>query len=138
MTSGSAFILANGSRSADRQRRSSSRSVSIRGPCRTGPFPSITEVIGALEIELHLPAVRSLKEKRAVLRPIIESSRSRYRVAIAETGYQDLHQRAVIEVAAVASAGRVVTEELDAVERLVWSSPGVEVIASRRWWSEEE
>ncbi|HET9093205.1 MAG TPA: DUF503 domain-containing protein [Acidimicrobiales bacterium] len=95
-------------------------------------------MIGALEIELHLPAARSLKEKRAVLRPIIESSRSRYRVAIAETGYQDLHQRAVIEVAAVSSAARVVTDELDAVERLVWSSPGIEVIASRRWWSDGE
>lgn len=95
-------------------------------------------MIGALEIELHLPGCRSLKEKRSVLRPLLETSRSRYRVAIAETRYQDLHQRAVLEVAAVASAGHVVTEELDAVERLVWASPGLEVVEARRWWAESE
>jgi uncharacterized protein YlxP (DUF503 family) len=95
-------------------------------------------MIGALEIELHFPASRSLKEKRALLRPIIDASRTRYRVAIAEVAYQDLHQRALLEVAAVASAGHVVTDELDAVERLVWSSPGLEVVAARRWWSEGE
>lgn len=93
---------------------------------------------GVLEIELHLPGVRSLKEKRGLVRPIIDSSRSRYRVAIAEVGHQELHQRALIEVAAVASAAHVVTEELDAVERLAWSSPGVEVVSCRRWWADGE
>jgi uncharacterized protein YlxP (DUF503 family) len=95
-------------------------------------------MIGALEIELHFPSCRSLKEKRALLRPIIDSSRARYRVAIAEVDYQDLHQRTVLEVAAVASVAKVVTEELDAVERLVWASPGLEVVSSRRWWSDGE
>ncbi len=95
-------------------------------------------MIGALEIELHFPSSRSLKEKRALLRPLIDSSRSRYRVAIAEVGFQDLHQRALLEVAAVASAHHVVTEELDAVERLVWASPGTEVVSCRRWWSDGE
>ncbi len=95
-------------------------------------------MIGALEIELHFPSSRSLKEKRALLRPIIDASRTRYRVAIAETGFQDLHQRALVEVAAVASVEHVVTEELDAVERLVWSSPGLEVVSARRWWSDGE
>ncbi len=93
-------------------------------------------MLGVLEIELHLPACRSLKEKRSVLRPILETARSRYRVAIAETGHQDLHQRAVLEVAAVAAAEHVVRHELDAVERLVWSSPGLEVVAARLWWPE--
>lgn len=94
-------------------------------------------MIGVLEVELHFPAARSLKEKRSLLRPVVESSRSRYRVAIAEVGYQELHQRAIVEVAAVASAAHVVTEVLDAVERLVWSSPGLEVTSTRRWWPEE-
>ncbi|MGO9196372.1 MAG: DUF503 domain-containing protein [Acidimicrobiales bacterium] len=95
-------------------------------------------MIGALEIELHFPAARSLKEKRSLLRPIIDTSRSRYRVAIAEIGHQDLHQRALLEVAAVAAAAHVITAELDAVERLVWSSPGLEVVSARRWWSDGE
>lgn len=95
-------------------------------------------MVGALEIELHFPSARSLKEKRSLLRPIIDSSRTRYRVAIAEIGYQDLHQRALIEVAAVAAAEHVVTEELDAVERLIWGAPGLEVVMTRRYWAEAD
>lgn len=95
-------------------------------------------MIGALSLELHLPAAHSLKEKRSAIRPLLDSARARYRVAAAEVGYQDLHQRSVIEVAAVAAAGHVVTEQLDAVERLAWSLPGIEVVEARRWWSEAE
>ncbi|MGH9305132.1 MAG: DUF503 domain-containing protein, partial [Acidimicrobiales bacterium] len=80
-------------------------------------------VVGVLVIELHIPSARSLKEKRAAVRPIVASARARYSVSIAEVGYQDLHQRCELEVAAVASAPHVVTEMLDAVERLVWSAP---------------
>jgi hypothetical protein len=91
-----------------------------------------------MSVELHIPAARSLKEKRATIRPILDASRSRYRVAISEVGYQELHQRALLEVAAVASAEHVVIETLDAVERLVWSFGSAEVVETRRRWLEDE
>jgi uncharacterized protein len=94
-------------------------------------------VVGVLSVELHIPEARSLKEKRATIRPIIESARSRYRVAISEVGFQELHQRTLIEVAAVASAEHVVSETLDAVERLVWSAAGAEVVRCSRGWFED-
>lgn len=95
-------------------------------------------MIGVLRSELHIPASRSLKEKRATLRPILDRARSRYRVAIAEVGYQDLHQRCALEVAAVASAEHVVVEVLDAVERLIWSVPDLEVVACHRFFVEDD
>jgi uncharacterized protein YlxP (DUF503 family) len=95
-------------------------------------------VIGALIVELHFPACRSLKDKRAVLRPVIDGARSRFSVAVAEAGYQDLHQRSVVEVAAAASEEHVVTESLDAVERYICSLPGLEVVQARRRWLEDE
>ncbi len=95
-------------------------------------------MVGVLTVELHMPVARSLKEKRSTLRPILDTARARYRVAIAEIGYQELHQRALLEVAAVASAEHVVTEMLDAVERLVWSSSSAEVVATRRIFVEED
>ncbi len=97
-----------------------------------------SDVVGVLRIELHIPASRSLKEKRATLRPILDTARNRYRVAIAETAYQELHQRARFEVAAVASAAHVVTEVLDAVERLAWSAPAAEVVSAERYWLDDE
>jgi uncharacterized protein YlxP (DUF503 family) len=59
-------------------------------------------------------------------------------VAIAEVGFQELHQRALLEVAAVASVEHVVIETLDAVERLIWSFGGAEVVEARRRWLESD
>ena len=56
--------------------------------------------------ELHLPEARSLKEKRKVVRSLIDRIHRRCRVSVAETGYHDLHQRAEISVAAVHGDGR--------------------------------
>ena len=88
----------------------------------------------ALTVEVHLPAVHSLKEKRAVLRPILEGARRRFAVAAAEVDSQDLWQRATLGVAAVSSSARHAGEVLDAVERFVWSFPEVDVTACRRDW----
>jgi hypothetical protein len=98
----------------------------------------LLSVVGALVVELHFPACRSLKEKRAVLRPVIDGARSRFAVAIAEADYQNLHQRSVVEVAAAAACERVVVETLDAVERFIWSRPGLEVLGATRRWLESD
>jgi len=90
--------------------------------------------VAALTVEVHLPAVHSLKEKRAVLRPILEGARRRFAVAAAEVDGQDLWQRATLGVAAVSGSVRHAEEVLDAVERFVWSFPEVEVTAWRRNW----
>lgn len=95
-------------------------------------------MIGALVVELHFPACRSLKDKRAVLRPVVEGARARFGVAVAEADFQELHQRAIVEVAAAAAGERVVTETLDAVERFIWSLPGLEVVGATRRWLEDD
>lgn len=88
-----------------------------------------------LDVELHLPNVHSLKEKRAIVKPIVEGSRTRFKVAAAEVGKQDRWQVSRLAFAAVSETPRHVTEILDAVERFVWSFPEVEVLASERhWW----
>jgi len=89
----------------------------------------------ALSIELHLPQAHSLKDKRAIVRPIIDGSKHRFGVAAAEVGKQDRWQAAELAFAAVASTPRHVDEVLSSVERFVWSFPEVEVVASaRHWW----
>jgi uncharacterized protein YlxP (DUF503 family) len=88
----------------------------------------------SLTVELRLPAAHSLKEKRSVLRPILEGARRRYAVAAAEVDHQDLWQRATLGMAAVSGSAGHAQEVLDAVERFVWSFPEVEVTACRRGW----
>lgn len=92
--------------------------------------------VGAVRFDLHLPYAHSLKEKRAVIRPIIDGARHRFHVAAAEVGAQDKWQRAEIGMSAVAASAKHVADVLDAVERFVWSFPEVEVVDSERSWAE--
>jgi len=88
----------------------------------------------ALDIDLHLPECRSLKAKRAVLRPVVEGLRSRFRVSAAEVGGQDLWQRARVGVAVVGGTESHVRDVMDEIERWIWARPGVEVLSMDRTW----
>lgn len=88
----------------------------------------------AIELDLHLPEPRSLKAKRAVIKPVLEGCRRRYGVSVAEIGHQDHWQRADVGIAAVASSHHQLVEVLDAVERFVWSFPELEVVSCERTW----
>ena len=90
----------------------------------------------ALRVELHLPECRSLKAKRAVLKPIVDGSRRRFSVAVAETGHQNSWQRAQIAVAAVSGRASHATEVIDEVERFIWSFPDAHVMSADRYWLE--
>ncbi|SBS79006.1 conserved hypothetical protein [uncultured Mycobacterium sp.] len=88
--------------------------------------------IGWLECDVLLGDVHSLKEKRAVVRPIVAELRRRFTVAAAETGSPDLHRRAGIGVSLVAGDRAHVVEVLDAAERLVAARPEIELLSARR------
>jgi uncharacterized protein YlxP (DUF503 family) len=88
-------------------------------------------VVGTLVVDLLLGDVRSLKQKRAVVRPIVAELRRRFEVAAAETGALDLHRRAEIGVAVVASTHAHAIEVLEACERLVAGRPEVELLSAR-------
>ena len=81
-------------------------------------------------MELHVPLSHSLKDKRAVIKPILEGARRRFGVAAAEVAFQDKWQRAALGFAAVAERPGHVQEVLDRVERFVWSFPEIEVLAT--------
>jgi uncharacterized protein YlxP (DUF503 family) len=90
-----------------------------------------------LTIELRLPSSSSLKDKRQVVRHLLDTSRRRYRVAAAELEHQDLRQLALLGFAFVAADVSHVDHVLDEVERFVWSHPDLEVLASDRRWTDE-
>jgi uncharacterized protein YlxP (DUF503 family) len=82
----------------------------------------------ALRVELHIPSVHSLKEKRAVLRPLVEGMRKRWSVSIAEVDHHDVWQRAAIGLAMVASDGHHLSRLLDEVRRHLDGQTEVEVM----------
>jgi hypothetical protein len=58
-------------------------------------------VVGVLRLELRIPAARSLKEKRRVVRALTSRVRNKFNVSIAECEGQNLWQHAVLGVAQV-------------------------------------
>ncbi|GAB2773846.1 DUF503 domain-containing protein [Amycolatopsis magusensis] len=88
--------------------------------------------VGALEFDLLLGDVHSLKQKRSVVRPLIADVRKRFEVSVAEAGHLDLHRRALIGVAVVAADTEHVRDVLDACERLVAGRPELELLSVRR------
>jgi uncharacterized protein len=89
-------------------------------------------VVGTLAVDVLLGDVHSLKHKRAVVRPIVAELRRRFEVAAAETGDQELHRRAELAVAVVASNHAHAVEVLDACERLVAARPEIELLSARQ------
>lgn len=87
--------------------------------------------VGALELDVLLGDVGSLKQKRSLVRPVLAELRRRYDVAVAEAGHQDLHRRALLGVSCVAADATHVTEVLDQCERLVAGRPELELLSAR-------
>lgn len=91
----------------------------------------------ALEVGLRLHDVHSLKEKRSVIRPILEGAHRRFGAAVAEVGHQDSLREATLGMAVVSGQVGHAAEVMDAVERFVWSFPEVEVLSAERSWLED-
>ncbi|HVK22894.1 MAG TPA: DUF503 domain-containing protein [Actinokineospora sp.] len=87
--------------------------------------------VGALELDVLLGDVHSLKQKRSVVKPVVAELRRRFEVSVAEAGHQDLHRRALIGVAAVAADASHVRDLLEACERLVAGRPELELLSAR-------
>ncbi len=88
----------------------------------------------ALEVDIHIGASQSLKDRRQVVRALLDGARRRFGVSVAEVGGQDSWQRATLGFVVVASTPGLATEVVDDVERFVWSHPELDVLSAERRW----
>lgn len=90
-------------------------------------------IVGWVEISLDLGECRSLKEKRSVIRPIIERIRRRG-ISCAEVGDHDIWNRSRIGITVVSASSGVVEAELrGALDLCIERNPGkVEIVAEDR------
>jgi hypothetical protein len=89
--------------------------------------------VGVYTFEIHLPAARSLKDKRQVVRRLKDRLRARHNVAVSELAeHADLWQRSSIAVVSVASGRSVLEDLFDAIQREAESHVPGEVIETGR------
>jgi uncharacterized protein YlxP (DUF503 family) len=72
-------------------------------------------IIGTLKIKFYAPWVRSLKEKRMIVKSICAKVQNKFNVSIAEVDEQDTHQTIVLGLACVAGDMNLANSIIDKV-----------------------
>jgi uncharacterized protein YlxP (DUF503 family) len=83
--------------------------------------------IGTLTVTLYLHAAGSLKDKRSVIKSLVETTRQKFNVSIAEVDDLDKWRKATIGVACVANDVQYLNRVLDKVVDTFENNPLVEV-----------
>jgi uncharacterized protein YlxP (DUF503 family) len=79
-------------------------------------------IIGVCTIELYLPGVSSLKQKRSVIKPLLTRLHNTFNISAAEVEHQDVWQTAVIGVAVVTNSTPHAQQVLNNVVRWIETS----------------
>jgi hypothetical protein len=87
-------------------------------------------VVGICQIRLIIHDTRSLKEKRRVVKSVVEKVRNRFPVSIAEVGDHELWQSAVIGFCLISSEQVFVRSSIDKVINFIENLCLAEVIVS--------
>lgn len=85
-------------------------------------------IIGSLELSIKIEGAFSLKDKRRVLKSLLERARSDYHVAVSEVEDHDIWNSSVIGVACVSNDAGRAESTLQKVIDLFDSDPEVGVI----------
>jgi len=78
--------------------------------------------VGLLQLELLIPASRSLKGKRRVLKSIKDRARSKFNISIAEIDDHDVWNKAVLAACCVSNDVRHCNETLSKVVNFIESN----------------
>jgi uncharacterized protein len=89
-------------------------------------------IVAVVRISVYIHHSHSLKEKRAVIRKLIDRVQARFKLHVAEVGGQDTWQRAQLGFAVVGSELQVVESIADEVLRSIQSSVDGEVVSIDR------
>ena len=83
--------------------------------------------VGVCRIFLRIPESQSLKQKRQVVKSVIDRVKNRFNVAIAEVGALDSHQTAVLATVTVSNDSRHVNRILSHVVNFIEDSAAAEL-----------
>ncbi len=84
--------------------------------------------VGILRIELHFPQSHSLKDKRQIIKSMLERTRARYNVSAAEIENRELWQRGSIGIACVGLAEGKIRDQLGRIAGGIWEAQAAEVL----------
>jgi len=75
----------------------------------------ILMIVGIMTVQLYLYGITSLKDKRKIVKSLIERLKSRFNASIAEVDHNDSKASAVVGIALVSNDTRFVNQQLDKI-----------------------
>ncbi|MEQ8483194.1 MAG: DUF503 domain-containing protein [Pseudomonadales bacterium] len=90
--------------------------------------------VGILKVEFYLHGCRSLKEKRQRLNGLRERFGRAHNVAVSESDFQDLLQRAQWTFVAASASSDIVDRALTEIEHNLQQTVDAELVGVRRAW----
>jgi len=79
------------------------------------------------KLTFYIPHATSLKDKRQVCRSLIDKTRKRFNVSIAEVDSQDVHQTLTIGIAVVSGEASHAEQSLDTIIRFMEENADAEL-----------
>jgi hypothetical protein len=88
-------------------------------------------LVGSCEIYMRLVGVRTLKDKRSIIKRLINGVEKKFNVAIAEVGAQDIADRTEIGIAVVSNEYRHIESMIDNIINYMecFGEPEIEIIS---------
>jgi uncharacterized protein YlxP (DUF503 family) len=84
-------------------------------------------VIGVCTADLYLPTTQSLKDKRRIIKSIIEKIRAKFNVSISEVDYQDQWGKATLGIAIVTTDSAYAQQVLNAATKVIDQNSEAEI-----------
>ncbi|MDK7376393.1 DUF503 domain-containing protein [Peptoniphilus harei] len=89
-------------------------------------------IIGICTCEIFIFNANSLKSKRSVVKSIIEKSKNRFNISIAEVGENDKWQKSIIAFSTISNNQKIVEETIEKVINFFDSYSEIEIINIKR------
>ena len=85
-------------------------------------------IIGVLRVEILIPGVQSLKEKRKVVRSLKDKVKHKFNVSIAEVDYSEKWQRSMIGIVQVGNDMKYIEKNLNSIYNLLIGNYNIQVV----------
>lgn len=85
-------------------------------------------IVAVGTFEMHLPEVHSLKEKRQIVKSLIERVKAKFNASVAEVNHNDLWQRCTIGVAMVANDRTLLQQMAQKIENILCDNSQAEIM----------
>lgn len=89
-------------------------------------------IIEAVTIKLYAPWVHSLKEKRMIVKSLIDKTKNKFNVSISEVDEQDVHQTIVLGLACITGTISHADSMIDSILTYIENNIDAQIIDVQR------